>query len=263
MDSFETEFDTLGLYLFQCGALPANQEAPTLVTILREVGGVFLRLQKAKDPPQWEACADPELHIDSDGGFSLANFAHPLLARSPLDPVRLGSFPPTCSVTFLPEFHVVSFCQSGSPDDPSNLDNLARGQLALAQALYPRLRPAFAFIDEQNGALDEKQVFGEVVRDLSQTQIPYLFWADFFGPNFVAKHGRDFFLKAPAGQSQELDDGGFLYVAPKKYSGWRDWTGTIDWRQPGSKGLWPYFRRRFPKIELYNVEFLLAGGAEE
>ena len=42
--------------------------------------------------------------------------------------------------------------------------------------------------------------------------LPHLYWANFFGPRYVRKLGREWIGNAPGGYLESLNDGGVLYV---------------------------------------------------
>ena len=76
--------------------------------------------------------------------------------------------------------------------------------LGLAKELYAILHPVFGSIDFCSNRTWEK--------DVEALEIPHIYWANFFGPEYVAKYGKEYFLKAPGWLHEELDDGGILYV---------------------------------------------------
>ncbi len=76
--------------------------------------------------------------------------------------------------------------------------------LRFAKALYAILHPVFGSIDFCSNRTREK--------DVQALEIPHIYWANFFGPEYVEKYGKEYFLKAPGWLHEELDDGGILYV---------------------------------------------------
>ena len=83
-------------------------------------------------------------------------------------------------------------------------DYYAQLLLRLAKELYTILHPVFGSIDFCSNRTREK--------DVEALEIPHIYWANFFGPEYVAKYGKEYFLKAPGWLHEELDDGGILYV---------------------------------------------------
>ena len=76
--------------------------------------------------------------------------------------------------------------------------------LRLAKELYAILHPVFGSIDFCSNRTREK--------DVRALEIPHIYWANFFGPEYVEKYGKEYFMKAPGWLHEELDDGGILYV---------------------------------------------------
>lgn len=83
-------------------------------------------------------------------------------------------------------------------------DYYARLLLQLAKDLYTILHPVFGSIDFCSNRTREK--------DVQALKIPHIYWANFFGPEYVEKYSKAYFLKAPGWLHEELDDGGILYV---------------------------------------------------
>jgi len=83
-------------------------------------------------------------------------------------------------------------------------DYYAQLLLRLAKELYTILHPVFGSIDFCSNRTREK--------DVEALEIPHIYWANFFGPEYVGKYGKEYFLKAPGWLHEELDDGGILYV---------------------------------------------------
>ena len=80
----------------------------------------------------------------------------------------------------------------------------AQLMLRLGRALYTILHPVFGSIDFCSNRTREK--------DVQALKIPHIYWANFFGPEYVEKYGKAHFLNAPGWLHEELDDGGILYV---------------------------------------------------
>jgi hypothetical protein len=217
--------------------------------ILLGAGGLFLAVKPGSEPPLWEAAADPHQRVQEDGSFYFAEFAHPLLSRSLVEPVVLGQFPPTCSISYDVNSRTLRFGQTASEEEPENLDTLAHGQLALAEKLYPLFRPRLAFIDEVSDALDEKKVLCQPLRE-SGKGIPYIFWANFLPPTATEATGSHLFFDAPGWRSEHLQDGGILYVTTESFFRW--WTAPPRTTQK-------YWQSRHVNLPLYNSGWLIAG----
>ena len=48
--------------------------------------------------------------------------------------------------------------------------------------------------------------------DVEQLNVPHIYWANYFGPDYVSKLGREHVMSAPAWAAEPLDDGGILYI---------------------------------------------------
>lgn len=87
-------------------------------------------------------------------------------------------------------------------DSKQNCDRL----LTLARRLYTIYRPQFGWIERD--LLSGYTTQADIV---AQT-IPHIYWANFFGPQYVEKYGLAFFEQAPGWLCEVLGDGGCLYV---------------------------------------------------
>lgn len=81
----------------------------------------------------------------------------------------------------------------------------SRFYLDIGKQLYEVLRPTFGWIDFDYGLHTTHE-------DIEALELPALYWANFFGPPYVAKIGREKIMTAPAWSVEELSDGGLLYV---------------------------------------------------
>lgn len=78
--------------------------------------------------------------------------------------------------------------------------------LDLGRELYAVLRPAF-------GWLGFCQLSGHTgFDDVEQLGVPHVYWANYFGPDYVSKLGREHLMSAPTWSTEPLVDGGILYV---------------------------------------------------
>lgn len=77
--------------------------------------------------------------------------------------------------------------------------------LDIGKSLYEVLGPTFGWVDFDYGLFTTHE-------DIEALELPTLYWANFFGPAYVNKIGRDKILSAPAWAIEELADGGLLYV---------------------------------------------------
>lgn len=105
-----------------------------------------------------------------------------------------------------------------------------KGQLALGRELYPLVGAKFAVADEFVTALS-------LEKSVPKTELREIFWANFFGPAYVKKYGRKFFLEAPGWKKEELSDGGILYVVSKSF---------LSWWKNNPKTFWSISASKFP-----------------
>ncbi len=95
-----------------------------------------------------------------------------------------------------------------------NPQRYSRFFLDIGKGLYEVLRPSFGWIDFDYGLRTTHE-------DIEALELPTLYWANFFGPAYVKKIGRERILSAPAWRIEELPDGGLLYVLAS-CPGWAD-----------------------------------------
>ncbi|WP_448600889.1 hypothetical protein [Thermoflexus hugenholtzii] len=85
-------------------------------------------------------------------------------------------------------------------------EKYARFYLDIGKGLYTILQPTFGWIEWDLEWLPTRH------EDIENLRLPALYWANFFGPPYVQKLGREKILKAPAWRIEELPDGGLLYI---------------------------------------------------
>jgi hypothetical protein len=165
------------------------------------------------------------------------------------------------TLSFILDDLLVRIHQSASFPDLRQVDPVALGLLDLGRRLYPDFRPRYAWIDESSGNEPETE-------EIKATRLQYIFWANFWGPAYVERYGRDFLRGAPGWRVEDLEDGGILYVTTASYVEWwlmarlehldpqrprlRKW--LLERRGPLAvqrATLLGYFRTRIPDIELY------------
>jgi len=81
----------------------------------------------------------------------------------------------------------------------------SRFLLDIGKSLYKIVSPSFGWVDFDYG-------LQTTYKDIESLELPTLYWANFFGPPYVARIGRAKIMSAPAWDIQELPDGGILYV---------------------------------------------------
>jgi hypothetical protein len=117
------------------------------------------------------------------------------------------------------------------PDFQNALQDRVVRFLKLFEFLVPHVKPRFGYVDD---------VYGEVINDkqVNTADLKKLFWVTWFGPQYLEKHGREFFLDAPVYQAKELEDGVLVRVTEK----WWDFAET------NPKEALDYFRQKFARI---------------
>ena len=83
-------------------------------------------------------------------------------------------------------------------------DEAAQLHLQIATIFYDLLGPSYGWV---NNLPNFNSSHGKPV--LNQ-KLKEIYWANFFGPEYVAKYGREFLLNAPGWKKEELHDGGVL-----------------------------------------------------
>ncbi len=89
----------------------------------------------------------------------------------------------------------------------------SRRFLHLGEQLYTVVQPVFGWIERcpLSGYTASE--------DVEKLEVPHLYWANFFGPEYVRKVGREYLLNAPGWKKEGLENGGFLYVLSPSLSG--------------------------------------------
>jgi len=102
-----------------------------------------------------------------------------------------------------------SFNKVGGTLSPRSEDTEAFAQfiLKLADKLYRILLPAFGIVDFAN------VIQGTIFKEVSARKTKRLYWATFFGSEYVNKYGKEYLLNSPVWKKEALQDGGvFLQV---------------------------------------------------
>lgn len=84
--------------------------------------------------------------------------------------------------------------------------HLLKSFLYLAKDTYEIVQPVFAFISAFAPEVAPDDT------DVASLRLPELLWANFFSPAFVEKIGRTKLTAVPLGYTEELSDGGVLYL---------------------------------------------------
>lgn len=214
-------FGDFALEFVDCSQLSPEpvQAAQQSITLVQRLRGTFLYAGKP-DP-------NPLERIDTRGDVWPTHLRHELL--------RTGSAF-GASFAFLQDERDVSVGCDISFTDPHRVDDTATGFLLFGELIHADLGPTYGWIDEVGTRLHS-------TRDISARKLEYIFWANFFGPAYVERYGRDFLLGAPGWRVEELDDGGILYVLSPSF---------VDlWQVVREREVLDYFRRRIPGVRVY------------
>jgi hypothetical protein len=90
--------------------------------------------------------------------------------------------------------------------------------LEVAKEMYNLVRPVYGSIHQIADSIKKATRFeprynAEVVEAIDLRKcLPGVYWANFFGPEYVEMFGREKMLSAPCWSVKELDDGGFLLL---------------------------------------------------
>ncbi len=234
------EFDVRGIkcLLAHCSALEGDKKTffRRGITLMQHVDTTFLKLGPFPTQPD----PNPFDRLESDGRMiaSLA-FTHPIL--EPTNPVwnqvgweQRGEFAGAFGNGVLDDsFRVNSFSpmRDDFPDFPSALQDRAERFLKLFEFLVPHVKPRFGYVDDVDGPeITDKQI--------NDSELRKLFWVTWFGPQYLDKHGKQFFLKAPVYHAKELEGGVLVRVTER----WWDFAET------NPKVALDYFRQKFARI---------------
>ncbi|MBI4317573.1 MAG: hypothetical protein HY675_03705 [Chloroflexi bacterium] len=210
-------FGMFGIKLYHCTKLPQQGGTEALVDLVQGLGGTFLYARKP-DPDARQANRD-------EHGLWPTEIRHELFAG--------GERP---SLGFVQDTRSVSVGCDISFVDPRWVDATTSSFLRFAELIYPHLGPAYGWLDEVGERLYRGQ-------DVPARKLAYIFWANFFGPPYVEKYGRDFLLGAPGWRVEELSDGGILYVISPSF--------VKLWEVVKPKQVLHYFQQVAPKVRLY------------
>ncbi len=218
---------------FECARVSQEKYtgARDFFDLMRSINVDFLCAAKMHPEP------NPQGIMNKDG-----NLLIPMgMANESLEPeIQRANFPGkgTATYSFLQRTRSFTIAQNLSLlEDKSQSNIYASRQLAFAQQLYDVFRPRYGWIDE----LGENAPGG---RTISERKLKYIFWANFFGPDYVGKYGSSFLKNAPGWKKGDLTDGGFLFVVTKQY-----W----DWVQAKPPSVLEYFKNSVPEIEFFRA----------
>lgn len=108
-----------------------------------------------------------------------------------------------------------AYCEDALGENP---EYHSQGFLDLAKRLYQTVQPRFGWIERLSFWNPEKAGY-TTWQDVEKLQLPHVYWANFFGPAYVNKLGKEFLMQAPGWKVEELDDGGLVYALSTSVAG--------------------------------------------
>lgn len=227
-----SECDTVETELVGCKSIDSRRRtgAKSLFALLDRAGFEFADAATG--------IADVESEIDKDGDvIGLVDVTHRLLA--PEDDSDSTLKRGSATISYLHELRRFSLGQGAAFDTLRELNKLAKNQCDVVRALYSVLKPEYGWIDDSaDEALPLKALVGR--------KITYIFWANFYGPEYVKEYGKDLFLKAPGWSKEQLPDGGVLYITCKTIA---------EWTKNKPQQITDYFRKKGLKVRPFGAKY--------
>jgi hypothetical protein len=227
----------LKIGLFYCEALEdVEYNGGKILRLLKEMGATFFQPDWIDGPFHPPLIEDPVAGLEETGRMpDSINFTHELLEpidRS--DRTRWGFLGSVSTPGFR---RSLSIRCHGLRDDqvkdfPAAMHELSIGRVRFMKELIVKFKPRFGYLDE---------VFDDKLRNrvLQDAGTRLLFWTTYFGPAYVEKHGKEFFLQAPAWKTEEFE-GGVIVTATEYF---------LDFVAHSPDELLKYFSAKFPRIK--------------
>lgn len=124
--------------------------------------------------------------------------------------------------------------------DISKIQEVAKNLMNACGVIYQETKSVIGAV----GHFDDKWFLN---KNLNKLELVSLGWANYFGPEYVNKYGKDFFMSAPGYKKQELPDGGILYLVSKDFI-------TTDIKDAPTKEVVTNYFETHPLIEKINYE---------
>jgi hypothetical protein len=227
--------DALKMQFVDCSILSKKIRAGAfeLLEILENNGAVFLKTHRGPLDKK------PDRQIDERGNIVVSlGVEHALLGKEEFH----NRFPPPAPklkhgagrFSYCQASRAVHVIQALDERKPGHWNSVADGQVAFGRLLYGLLRPRFGCIDEL--------VWDDSNSLIVKGQPRFFGWANFFGPKLVAKIGKDFLRSAPGWRSEELEDGGILYVIEQQFHKWHlnPSSAVVDYLKSGIPRIKPF-----------------------
>lgn len=123
------------------------------------------------------------------------------------------------------------------PADTLLARQIAERFLELGRICYGVLKPIYAFTETLNAIVNRENVEARL--------LTHMFWAQYFGPDFVQRIGQDILLRAPGWRNENMSDGGLLYVL-----------GATPYLRHGPRQHWGEAKRYFNQHLSHPVQWL-------
>jgi hypothetical protein len=121
--------------------------------------------------------------------------------------------------------------------DLDHFEATAARQIDFFKVILPQFRPEFATIDEFGD-----NVMSETV--IAKRRLTKLCWYNVFGPDYCEMYGREFFLRAPVWQTENLGAYGVAVRVTERLSAWL--------KKP-NQDVVAYLSKKFPGIKPYRA----------
>jgi len=98
------------------------------------------------------------------------------------------------------------------PDESPYFEEGTQLMLKLGLDMYKYLRPWYGWLDYSQYDFLSR----EAIRD--GKELDTLYWANFYGPQYVEKYGGKFFLESPCWKKEILSDGGVFLQLSERFT---------------------------------------------
>ena len=220
--------------MYYCGSVGRSDAATHVFRILGEMGCEFYDCVPGQ---MLENVADA---IDEEGDIQVGTgIIHDDLSIESVSSFNRG----TADIDFDSQCKGFNLSQSAglSPEGEEGFqstrqtDLLAIKQEEFAEKAFVKLRPIYGWTDEPG----ENAPGTKKIRSLNLT---VLFWANYFGLEYVSAIGRDFLMSTPAWKVKEIEGCGIVVVCNESYT---------EWWSISNKPVIEYFKAKYPEIKGY------------
>jgi hypothetical protein len=174
-------------------SLMGENAAKNAIATLLDIGATFVNLG---DDLEWHPIINPYTLIDFQS--NRFEIQHSLLEQE------------TASVVLIPESGYLMLMTDANYIDNRINEEHAQALLKFAFNLYFLLKPIFCWVDGVGYDTPSE-------KEIAALSLRKIMWANFYGPEYVRKYGREFLLNAPGWKKEELNDGGIAYVISPRY----------------------------------------------